>query len=1169
MRFLGSRWFLAPLGAALLCVLLWFAGPLIAWRDFQPFDEDYKLYIAMGVVVLATILFLLISWLVSRKREDKLVEGVTTGGVAKDEVGQAIDAQQAEQQRKLAAALQDLRKTAGAKGGMPLYDMPWYVIIGPPGAGKTTALLNSGLRFPLAERHGAQEMKGVGGTRNCDWYFTEEAVILDTAGRYTSQDSDAKVDQAGWQNFLSMLKDTRPRQPLNGIFVVFGIPDLLAKTAQDRQVDARNVRARLIELYERFDIRLPIYMVYTKVDRIAGFTEFYDELDREGREQVLGMTFPLDDGAGSERAHAKFGDAFERLLQRQRERLLDRLQSERDLARRTMIFGFPVQLSSLRPIIDDMLKEIFDASRYAKPMLVRGVYFTSATQEGAPIDRLVGVIAQRFGLQQHPMPPQVGQGRGFFLQRLLQTVVFGEAGLVGFNPRLEARIKLMRRVGIAAVLLFTLATCGAWVWSFLQNRTLVDNVAAATARLDAQFQTDSRLPLGNGDVAPILPLLDQIRRLPAGYAQQQTGEPAAPGFGLYQGDRLGAHTMAIYRRALQGLLLPRLITRAQQQLVTQIGDPEPAFLGLKPYLMLVDHSNLQRDRNFIVEWLNAQYGDLPEAQRNSLGQHFAALIEEAWDPVEPQADLVEAARQKAAELSLAQRAMRLLTSQREVRELAPWRVVDAGPETAQALVRRSGRPLTEGVSGLYTMRGYYTTVLPSFPLLLSRARADAWVLGDVADSEAGSRNVGADFLNLYMQNYIREWQAIIDDVRVRSDTDSQRIAQTLLIVSGVSSPLARLYREIARETKLTAPPFPAQAQTQAGTQVAQAVALITGGRIGQIINQLAYTATNVQTATDAATRLANLRGNPAQVVDDRFRWLHDFVGADGAQGTQLSDFQREIDSVARALNQALANNSGADAVAAQGRQLQTASVRLRPEVSQSVRDIIEQLVPAMVAVATQQMRQIWSNDIARLCQQVTQQRFPFVRTSPQDAPLDDFRRLFGPDQELDRFFKNNMRQYIDMTRDQWRPSNPNVNIDPQAVDQMQRAQRIREAFFSMGAVPSLAITVTALVGGPPNLTLELHGQVMTLQNGQGSPLSFQWSGGGSGVKLTVEGNPVFQAEGPWGFLRMYDRSSPRRLSDDRYEIRGEGGARFQWQANSLRNAMSVRRDLELFRCQSP
>ena len=86
------------------------------------------------------------------------------------------------------------------------------MIIGAPGSGKTTALVNSGLHFPLEQRLGKDAVRGVGGTRNCDWWFTDEAVLLDTAGRYTTQDSRRDRRQRRLADFLQLLQAaSRPR----------------------------------------------------------------------------------------------------------------------------------------------------------------------------------------------------------------------------------------------------------------------------------------------------------------------------------------------------------------------------------------------------------------------------------------------------------------------------------------------------------------------------------------------------------------------------------------------------------------------------------------------------------------------------------------------------------------------------------------------------------------------------------------------------------------------------------------------------------------------------------------------------------------------------------------------------------------------------------------------
>jgi type VI secretion system protein ImpL len=165
------------------------------------------------------------------------------------------------------------------------------MFIGLPGSGKTTALLNAGLTFPLAGKMGQASVRGVGGTRNCEWWFADGAVLIDTAGRYTSQDSDAATDAAAWETFLALLRKSRPRQPINGVLMTINIEDLLRQSPADRKEHALKLRTRLQELQSRLGVRPPIYVLVTKCDLIAGFNESFGELGREEREQVWGFSF--------------------------------------------------------------------------------------------------------------------------------------------------------------------------------------------------------------------------------------------------------------------------------------------------------------------------------------------------------------------------------------------------------------------------------------------------------------------------------------------------------------------------------------------------------------------------------------------------------------------------------------------------------------------------------------------------------------------------------------------------------------------------------------------------------------------------------------------------------------------------------------------------------------
>ncbi|NYS39737.1 hypothetical protein F2S88_01425 [Pseudomonas syringae pv. actinidiae] len=189
---------------------------------------------------------------------------------------------------RLLQSIERLQGNAGKTGANKdaLYALPWYLVIGQPASGKSTMLYQSGLNFPYAEREGAR-VAGLGGTRNCDWFFSSEAVLLDTAGRYMDNQEEA----GKWRAFLSLLRQHRQRRPLNGLIVAVSIEDILKSTPDSLERLAKRLRERIQEAHDLLELRLPIYLVFTKCDLLPGFTHFYRQLDNQTRGEVMGKTF--------------------------------------------------------------------------------------------------------------------------------------------------------------------------------------------------------------------------------------------------------------------------------------------------------------------------------------------------------------------------------------------------------------------------------------------------------------------------------------------------------------------------------------------------------------------------------------------------------------------------------------------------------------------------------------------------------------------------------------------------------------------------------------------------------------------------------------------------------------------------------------------------------------
>ncbi|MBX9596911.1 MAG: type VI secretion system membrane subunit TssM, partial [Roseomonas sp.] len=405
-------------GALLLVPVIWLFAPV-----FLGVEAPWLLALLAALPVLVWLGVMIIVVRRRAGRDAALVAGASESRAAENKAAAAASEEETAVAGRLAEALGALKQAGGGKGGY-LYERPWYVIIGPPGSGKTTAIQNSGLDFPLA----AGRVAGVGGTRNCDWWIAEQAVLIDTAGRYTTQDSDAGADKAGWERFLELLRKQRPKQPLNGVVVAFGADMISRLDAAQRDQHAQAVRRRIRELEQKLGQRLPVYLLVSKADLIVGFSEFFDDLDKETRAQVWGVTFPAQ--AGPEGHSGRFGDEFAALVKRLQDRLLERLQAERGPEQRARIGGFPAQFASLEAPLGAFVNAAFGGSKLDPAPFLRGIYFTSGTQEGTPIDRLTGALSRAFGLDPRRPAAIMGQkGRSYFLGRLLRDVVFNEARL--------------------------------------------------------------------------------------------------------------------------------------------------------------------------------------------------------------------------------------------------------------------------------------------------------------------------------------------------------------------------------------------------------------------------------------------------------------------------------------------------------------------------------------------------------------------------------------------------------------------------------------------------------------------------------------------------------------------------------------------------------------------
>ena len=794
LAYLINRWTTSFAGMAIACTLVWYLGPLVPGFS-QPLT---RALLMLAVVLVWAAVNAVVSWR-RRDRERALVAGVTEGEDPRNATADAAE-EVAQLHQRMQAALRRLRGNRRRRGY--LYEQPWFVLIGPPGSGKTTALLNSGLQFPAAAENGGEAaVGGVGGTRLCDWWFADEAVLIDTAGRYTTQDSDAAIDRAGWEGFLDLLRKTRPRQPINGVLVVVSLTDIAAASPAERAAHARAVRRRVTEISDRLRARVPVYLMFSKADRLTGFNEYFADLDPEARAQVWGMTFPLAEGAGS------FEAEFRLLLDRLDERLLERLQTERAPDRRALLSGFPLQVASLAEPLAQFLTQAFGGTKLDPAPFLRGVYMSSATQEGTPIDQLTGMLARAFGVDQKRAPSlQPVAGRSYFLKRMVSDILLGEALLVSTRSAWRRRAWWMRTGGYAAAGLALVAGSFA-LWHIQgQNRAAVAETDVALAAYRSQLAGAKLDPIADDDLAHIVPLLDAAAALPRGEGLWLTGIP-----GLSQRAKLQQTTHLVYRDALQHILLPRLVFRLEAQMRERFSDPDFLYQATRVYLMLGGGGPL--DRNLVLSWETLDWrtrfaGALNQPLRDSLARHLDALLADALPAVPLDDGLVSAARVAFSRVPLAERVYSRIKPNAAADAVADWTPAEAlGSAGPPLFVRPSGKPLTEGIPGFYTAEGYRKTLLGRLATSTRAIADESWVLG--RKEEIPSEGPPLDGLEqavmaLYVTDFEKQWDALLDDIALAPLGDRDATVQRLYVLSSPQSPMRDLL--LATAQNATAPP---------------------------------------------------------------------------------------------------------------------------------------------------------------------------------------------------------------------------------------------------------------------------------------------------------------------------------------------------------------------------
>jgi type VI secretion system protein ImpL len=700
---------------------------------------------------------------------------------------------------------------AGAKG---FARRPMVVVLGPAGSAKTTSVTRSGLEPDLVA---GAVFRGdeIGPTGAINVWYVHDTVMVEAGGALLAS-------PGAWARLVRRLAPPRLAAALTGkpqasrsAVVCFPLDAfVLPDAAEAVPRAARELRAVLVQLARGMGVQLPVYVCFTKLDRVPYFAEFVAHCTREETWEAIGAALRWPDrtavGLYAEQEFARVSAAFQQVANALAAKRLDWLAREPDLTRRGAAYEFPRELRKLETPVLQFLVELCRPRHLANSPVLRGFYFTGVraryiqdsaapTADAAargPARRASAVFE---GDVTEPAAPAPTGGRRVpewvFLGRMFRDVVLRDRAAAAVAKR-GTGVGVVRRALLAAVAALSLVLGLGFATSFVNNRNLQRDVLAAAQAVPPIGVSDPGVP----DVET-LRRLDTLRLQLARLERHRTaGRPLRLGWGLYTGKDLARGAGALYRDRVERLLVipARTALHRALRVLPDAGDYGLAYDLLRAYLMITNRTD-RMDAALLVpvllqQWLDGRQLDAErtELARAQFAFYAEALCRDGACAIEPDGPLIARTRDLLRRYAGPERLYQLMVA-RASGGTEPIRFGGAFPDAAVVLTNPYEVPAAFTGAGWAAMEAAIGRVDEFL-------RAEDWVVGESAPMDVDRAGLAAQLRARYTADYVRHWTTYLTTARIADFGGLSDAGRKLRLLSGNQSPLLQLFALASRHT---------------------------------------------------------------------------------------------------------------------------------------------------------------------------------------------------------------------------------------------------------------------------------------------------------------------------------------------------------------------------------
>jgi type VI secretion system protein ImpL len=1077
-------------------------------------------------ILLVTIIIILLKKMKDTQKAGQIEHSISSSSSDSQILSPEKRAEIEQFKKQLEAAISALKNSKlgrGKSGKAALYRLPWYMIIGPSAAGKTTAIQNSGLEFP----YGKDSVKGVGGTRNCDWFFSTRAIFLDTAGRYVSESED----RPEWVAFLETLKKNRKKKPVNGVVVALNIDEIIKSDNNQLYDHAKNIRSRVDELITNLGVVFPVYFVFTKCDLIQGFVEYFGDFSEIERSQIWGATLNPQPNV-DQNPKTAFENEFNKLADVIYKARTIRLSNPLKREQRRKVFLFPYQFNSLKEKLIYLIGEVFQQNPYQDNPIFRGFYFTSGTQEGAPLDMAIRKIAQQFNLPPAPGEQfeEIVETKNYFIKDLLNDVVIGDQNyVVGQTAAIVKQDSLKRYIAIgasAALLLFM-----GLFFVFARGGS-----AEALDKIEANAGSFSQLNW-NGDLLKNFSHADSLREIVVKIELDEFNESFFE-FGLDRSQGTLEKLTQLYFKKTNPFFTQYVYNEIVNTLTNysngQEYSGEVIYNSLKAYLLLGDErSKLDTiNQKFLV---NIFSGTL---QSKFVNSNSIASTTEKDSLSKLFRNYITFFVQKLAVGGIysIRNDNTLLSSVRYKFQNKP------SAESIYARMKEDGRnqypaeltltQLIQGKSGqvvqtdtripyIFTLDGWRNYFDQAILEESKNPGKEDWVTGKSQSQQSynyayDSETIKNQLTDLYIKDFTQTWVQFLQSIRYSGFESIPFAANNLKLLSDPgNSPLVLILKVFADQSKVianiktsvdTTNPYSAYFSTASNSDIKRLRKFVVGPEDGSAPPDLNIVLMQYGMVNGI---LEGLKGNPDLAKEYAVKVMNQ----------QAVDFQASVKAIQGAIYNV-------------------------PELQTLITEPLNSTWKSTLTNATSSISAQWKAKVVDVFNRTLAKSFPFNDKGP-DAPLQDFDEFFNPQTGvLWTFYNAELSSFI--KKDDWKVNQQDgsgPNLSSELINALKKADEITSVLYKGGALnlsfklkPQLPVSkaISERKATVIQYYLNIDGVIDAYKMGAPYETVFNWPNNStSGTALYITLNEFGTSDkisynGDWSFFRLLNDASISR-----------------------------------------